>query len=649
MDRMRIAGPTLLATIALLGQQGARLGSFVVPELGLHWAGVALVLAALTKPTQDGPALGVRELAVAATLLVCFIALTSWRASALSPPLALTLTMDDGSTVPAGSLQLEARRELRRLSGRRRNVSFSTNAILEVPRDGEFRFTLECDDSCTMDIGELRLRGGETVTLERGDVPLALSYRQLGGPAHLRFSWNTPALIELLPIEYFLRAPTGAARNADRRSARLTLLLLTLWWVALSLWVVRLAPRRLQLYQRRLIPASAIGVLVLYGSLLRFDAFLIHSGRDGHEHLRTWVPSYGVFNPANATDDPYRADVRSYLERAETFSLRSFYAASFREPFYVALTLPFLALSGGEIGILIQSLFFSCATLVLFAGVATKLHGLWWAAALSAPIALHEWLILEAPTGYRMSAYAFFLLLTVAIMFAPSSTRARALSSGVASAALCLIRLSALSVVAPLLAVKLLPLGRRERLAFGGIVVAVLIVLVGPFLASNAVTHGDPFYAVSFHTQFWMRAEGLDASGGPVSLARYFTDFDRAGDVVRGTFLGMTALPLRTFWRGLHHFWLLDAAILTLGALGLVLSVRSRHRYLPAAYVCHLIPFAYVQNFPSGQMPRFVMPAYLFLVLAVPVAVRSVTRYSAAKEKISLPALNAAHANQNDV
>jgi len=43
---------------------------------------------------------------------------------------------------------------------------------------------------------------------------------------------------------------------------------------------------------------------------------------------------------------------------------------------------------------------------------------------------------------------------------------------------------------------------------------------------------------------------------------------------------------------------------------------------LTAAYFGHLLAFAYIQNFPSGQMPRFVMPAYFLLVLAVPYATR---------------------------
>jgi hypothetical protein len=158
---------------------------------------------------------------------------------------------------------------------------------------------------------------------------------------------------------------------------------------------------------------------------------------------------------------------------------------------------------------------------------------------------------------------------------------------------------------------------REERLRYGAGFTLVLLLLVSPFLYSNFRAHGDPFYSVSFHTQFWLRAEGLDQGEGPVSLSRYFTDFERTGALVRGTLLGSTVLPLRTFWNGLGHFPLLGALTLGLGVFGLV---RATNPYLTAAYFGHLLAFAYIQNFPSGEMPRFVMPAFFLLVLAVPYA-----------------------------
>jgi hypothetical protein len=60
----------------------------------------------------------------------------------------------------------------------------------------------------------------------------------------------------------------------------------------------------------------------------------------------------------------------------------------------------------------------------------------------------------------------------------------------------------------------------------------------------------------------------------------------------------------------------MNTLVLITGVLGLILATPTRFRFLTLAYFAHLIPFAYIQNFPSGTMPRFVMPAYFFLVLA---------------------------------
>ncbi len=151
-----------------------------------------------------------------------------------------------------------------------------------------------------------------------------------------------------------------------------------------------------------------------------------------------------------------------------------------------------------------------------------------------------------------------------------------------------------------------------------GVAALTTALLVAPFLVNCYRTHGDPFYAISFHTQFWLRAEGTEspASLGQVSLYRYVTEFHGIGELVTGNLRGLTVLPVTKFWSGLREFPLVGAAVLAAGVAGLLLSVVTPLRFLLVAYVGHLIPFAYIQNFPSGRAPRFVMPAYFFLVLA---------------------------------
>ena len=632
MDRIArgaAAALGLLAFWSLLGAQGARVGPLLVPALSPWWILLGLGLVLWLTPSREGR-LARRTLVASGLFLLSFILLTAWRSRALHPRASLAILVDGEAGPRSVSLQIERRNELRRLTGKRRNVSIEARGVLEVPDGGTHVLELSCDDRCEIGLGDhvVRAEGAlhRELMLPRGEIPLEIRYRQESGPARLAISWDRPEFLELLPLDYFVRSPEAGRRS--RFSAHLALAGLTLWWGFFPFFWMRLARAKGLIRTSALVPSAAAALLVLYGSLLRFEALLAHSdlaGRDEiaariHESLLPWLPNYGVFNPENAPEDPYRADVRSYLDRAEAMGREGLYAPSFREPFYVLLVSAFVGAAGGEIGILVESFFFSALTLALFCFLASKLHGRWWGVALLVPVALHHWLVLDAPTGYRESAYSFFLVAFVAAVALGGAGFRRASLAGALGGLLCLIRLSALSIVVPLLTIRVLRLPPEERLRYGAGFTLVLLVLVSPFLYSNFRAHGDPFYSVSFHTQFWLRAEGLDPEQGPVSLSRYFTDFERTGALVRGTLLGLTVLPLRTFWNGLGHLPLLAAVTLGLGVLGVIRAGRARNPYLTAAYFGHLLAFAYIQNFPSGEMPRFVMPAFFLLVLAVPYA-----------------------------
>jgi hypothetical protein len=627
-ERALVAALGLVATVALAGAQGARLGSWVVAELSPWWvvAAAAAVLAFTPRHPSRARRLGLPGGALA----VSFVLLFFLRSESLHRKTPLDFVVDGERSVSGDSLQIERRSELRRLTGKRRNVSVETRALLEVPRPGTYAFQVFCDDECEVEIGGEVLAvegwGAVELELEAGDVPLGVRYRQRGGPARFTLSWDTPRLLELLPLDHYVRAP--AAEPRKRWAAHAALASCSLWFVALGLYLGKLGRMRSRWMASPRVPVVLAGLLVCYGSLLRFEALLAHSGlaeREGpfaltHEILFPALPDFGVLHPENAPEDPYRADVRSYLDRAASMSETGFYAPSFREPFYVFVTWVAVRLAGGEIGILIQSLFFSCLTLPLFWWVGRKLYGAWWALLLLVPVSLHEWLVLEAPTGYRMSAYSFLLLGFVSLLLlGRDDPRSAALAGGLAGL-VSLVRLSALAAIVPAFALRLLRTARRERLACAAAFALALSLVVGPFLLSNYRAHGDPWYSVSFHTEFWLRAEGLDRGQGPVSLVSYFSDFGRARKFVEGNFLGLTVLPLRTFWNGLRFLPLLGIATLTLGVLGLLALSKEVNRFLAAAYFGHLLPFAYIQNFPSGEMPRFVMPAYFFLVLAIPAA-----------------------------
>jgi hypothetical protein len=95
---------------------------------------------------------------------------------------------------------------------------------------------------------------------------------------------------------------------------------------------------------------------------------------------------------------------------------------------------------------------------------------------------------------------------------------------------------------------------------------------------------------------------------------------------------------MQTFWNGLARFPLLNIVVMAGGIAGLLLVLPTPYRFLTLAYFGHLIPFTYIQNFPSGTMPRFVMPAYFFLALAAMLACRWLYKLAAGrKESIKIP------------
>ena len=442
--------PVLVAVVALLGEQGARVGSVLIPDLGLGWAVVALAAMFLAIRKRDDRQLTRRHAAIALGFALSFVALGLVGDAALSPPLSLDVRFDDGRTVTASSLQLEARRELARLSGRRRNVTLSTEGVLEVPRTGEYRFEIDCDDSCRVTVAGTEIHADEAVALEAGDAPFTLVYRQLGGPARLLFGWNRPGAIELLPMEHFLRAPSAPPRR--RGGAHAALALSVLWWTLLAhlgrahravpRTDLRAPPRPANssgVHHSLWVPASlrrphrALGRRRPLSQRLASELQLLQP----RERTRRSLPCRRPQLSRSGRDILARDVLRSVVPRAVLH----------RDHPPVPVKL-----AGGELGILVQSFFFSCATLdALPLRRDEAATGWWWATALlTVPIVPSR---MADPRGAdRISDERVRLLLcsaSCAVTFVTSSAmpRASVACRWGGRLILCLIRLSALSVV----------------------------------------------------------------------------------------------------------------------------------------------------------------------------------------------------------
>ena len=238
----RVVGTFVVSLLAgfvalqLLGAQGARLGPFLCPEIDARWLLLGVTSAFFLLPGTNLPLVPKRLLGAAAALgLVAWI-VTTWSDNNRSAKPSLSAEVQwlplEASSPPRSvlldSLQLDSRKQIHRVTGRRRRVRLDISALLYAPRTGQYRFDLSCDDSCLVRVGEETFReqgtGSYELTLEEGVYPFSIRYQQMSGPAFLEVSWDRPGAVELLPLTHYLsrRQHSGfpeALRREHLRSA----------------------------------------------------------------------------------------------------------------------------------------------------------------------------------------------------------------------------------------------------------------------------------------------------------------------------------------------------------------------------------------------------------------------------------------------
>ena len=284
----RVVGTFVVSLLAgfvalqLLGAQGARLGPFLCPEIDARWLLLGVTSAFFLLPGTSLPLVPKRLLGAAAALgLVAWI-VTTWSDNNRSAKPSLSAEVQwlplEASSPPRSvlldSLQLDSRKQIHRVTGRRRRVRLDISALLYAPRTGQYRFDLSCDDSCLVRVGEETFRskgtGSYELTLEEGVYPFSIRYQQMSGPAFLEVSWDRPGAVELLPLTHYLsrRQHSGfpeALRREHLRSAGWFLGKLIGSLIAFCL-VIRLAGR---LWVKPLVGISLLVGLSAVLSMLR--------------------------------------------------------------------------------------------------------------------------------------------------------------------------------------------------------------------------------------------------------------------------------------------------------------------------------------------------------------------------------------------
>lgn len=373
-------------------------------------------------------------------------------------------------------------------------------------------------------------------------------------------------------------------------------------------------------------------LITLYGAALRLEALAIGYGWMGPPRLsdvldRAVVPLASTLRPADIAwkriDRPYvGSDPINYLKYAR--EMRHFYQAHVREPMFLAATRGYLWLTGGRD----VAVTYASATASALAVLATCLLG---AAAFSRSVGLAAGLALAIEVqvietgleGWRDDMFMLFVVVSAwrFLRLAEQPTRSNAVLAGIAAAAACLTRITALTFIVPGLVWVALSASRSERRHVRqGAVMAGLVAaaLVAPYLINCWRETGDPLYAINYHTRYYRSAEGLDldpsVSAADYALgklgARPMWTIDTAAQ-------GLVTVPYRNKWWGFTPWHETLATTLRWAAVvGAVLAVwLPRGRLLLVVLLASLVPYALTWPIGGGSEWRFTLHAYPFYLV----------------------------------
>jgi hypothetical protein len=387
-----------------------------------------------------------------------------------------------------------------------------------------------------------------------------------------------------------------------------------------------------------LLPALLVVLVIVYGGVLRVDAFVQKYGALDHPWWAQIVTHEVAPIAASLRPTAYRwyhiirpyegGDPINYLKFAR--EMRSFYQAHVREPMFLALTRSFLWLlhdqdAAVSFASATGSLLAMIGAYLLGAVVVSRAAGL----AVSLLLAVEYELISWSVDGWRDD-----LFMATVVLSAWAFVRCRrdpspqnALLVGTMAAGACLTRITALSFIVPGLLWVALDGGsdtrlRRLRAAAAGALVC--IVLIGPYLINCAMATGDPFYAVDYHTRYYRYGEGLP-SEQPMSAAAYVTSKVAARPIAAldTAVNGLFVQPFTIKWTGFVAWLAPSGSVLRwlalVGLTGWLFSPDGR--LLLVVLVSSLVPYSLTWNVAGGGEWRFTMHAYPFYLLAAMYAV----------------------------
>ena len=381
------------------------------------------------------------------------------------------------------------------------------------------------------------------------------------------------------------------------------------------------------------IPLTLVLVAMLFGGLLRVEVLVDRYGTLDHPPwarvlTQRLAPLVRPLHPSRfhwyRVDHPYvGGDPINYIKYAR--EMRSFYQAHVREPIFLALTRTYLwLLADQDVAVSFASMTGSILTIVAAYLLGTAMLSRAAGVVLAFIVALEYELISWSVDGWRddvfMATVTFSAWAFVRCLRNPS--RKHAVFLGVATAAACLTRITALSFALPAFAWLIIDRGGENRIERARMTIAAALisaVIVGPYLVNCAIATGDPLYAINYHTIYYRSGEGLPAEK-PMSALSYMNEKIHARPVTAldTAITGLFVQPFSVKWTGLDG-WISGArAVLSwLSIIGMLRWVfLPEGRLLLVILIGSLLPYALTWNVAGGGEWRFTMHAYPLYLMA---------------------------------
>lgn len=517
--------------------------------------------------------------------------------------------------------------------------------LYAVQAGADDRVELRIDGNLAMlqDTGSEKGIDVQYVPLSPGFHRIEVLYSQVAGAQFLRLQLgHASRVLDLLdPPAVFPQVPSKI-RLWSARFFSFTRAILLIWIAVIPLQCIiifLISPFRKILdpafAQRTFVRIAKVvipSLIILYGGLLRFEALTIKHGDVTHpgvvqamqEHVdgvRNLHPDTLRWTPGS---NPYeKGDPINYLRMAR--AMKSFYAAQFREPFYVFVVKQSLKIFGPEdIAVSFASGFFS--VLAIFATFLLGAYTFsWWTGVLaSLGMAVDQELVGIGIDGWRDDTFMFLVLLFAYAMVRlfRKASFGNALFAGIIAGIVTLTRMTSFSFIVPAYLYVLLA-GKRiswkVQLQYLLLSVFVFAAVIAPFLINCAIVYGDPLFSVNDNTKFYRSRENIPAEQ-PQTVAEYLSEklLERPWKFIDTAIVGLTRYPFLNKWKGFIYLSPDLATVLrALAVLGcLMFLFTAEGRLILLLLISLLIPYAFTYQIPGGWEWRFTMPAYPFYMIA---------------------------------